>query len=138
MQFARSLRGSAWRLLVPCLVSLFTLVFTWAGCGGSKAASSGFGGNDSSSTGVLTTTHTSTSSGGGGGQCGPGAQLCDGVCTVVNLDPMNCGKCGNACPMTQVCSNGMCAIECSGGTTQCGHACVNTVNDPANCGGCGK
>jgi hypothetical protein len=71
----------------------------------------------------------------------------------VNLetDPLNCGKCGNACTGGQVCVNGNCGLNCPGSEVVCrigpdggvsdagtgpGY-CTNLSGDPNNCGGCG-
>jgi hypothetical protein len=59
------------------------------------------------------------------------------TCTNTQTDPMNCGKCGNACMAGQVCSAGACASMCGANSTQCGQSCVDTKNDNANCGKCG-
>jgi hypothetical protein len=42
--------------------------------------------------------------------CGNG-QVCGGVCVNPQTDPMNCGGCGKACPMSQVCIGGNCALR---------------------------
>ncbi|MSP61393.1 MAG: hypothetical protein EXR72_13810 [Myxococcales bacterium] len=47
---------------------------------------------------------------------------CDHVCTDVNSDGKNCGKCGAAC----------------GNLTCCTGACADTAKDLANCGACGR
>jgi hypothetical protein len=48
----------------------------------------------------------------GGGQCLQGCNgfpdECDGACTDVDVDPLNCGDCGDACDADQLCSNGDC------------------------------
>jgi hypothetical protein len=55
-------------------------------------------------------------------------------CTNLNADPANCGRCNNACPAGERCSNGFC---CPAGLTHCGNTCVDLTRDPANCGYCG-
>lgn len=66
------------------------------------------------------------------------------MCTNVESDPDNCGQCGTACPLAQVCSAGKCADDCPSGNTLCapeGGArgyCVDTQNDNQSCGACGK
>src|SRR5436190_909809 len=90
------------------------LLFVWMGCQGATQLD----------TGVVS--------------CSPGTTDCDGVCTVTDFDPGNCGTCGKACVSPQVCSVGQCGSQCVGGTILCGSLCVTTQSDPANCGGCGK
>src|SRR5688572_27298844 len=54
----------------------------------------------------------------------------------LNIDPRNCGTCGNECPSAATCTGGVC--QCPGGTEPCGAACVELTSDPANCGACGN
>lgn len=61
---------------------------------------------------------------------------CDGVCVDTRVDSDNCGACGNACAVGQICDAGTCTTACTGGTTECGGACVDTQVDPDHCGGC--
>jgi hypothetical protein len=70
--------------------------------------------------------------------CLGGSTLCGSKCVELSNDPANCGSCGNACPVAQVCSAGACGVTCLGGTTLCGGKCVDTTNNPANCGSCGN
>jgi hypothetical protein len=49
----------------------------------------------------------------------------DGCEINTGTDPGNCGACGTACPATQICSSGRCAIPCNGVP---GESCV-TVED---------
>jgi hypothetical protein len=53
-------------------------------------------------------------------------------------DPLNCGKCGNACTGATACSAGQCATACLPGLTLCSndHTCVDKANDNAHCGSC--
>jgi hypothetical protein len=85
-------------------LALASMTFAaWGGCGGSEtggtgptSASSGNGGNGTTGT---------TSTGG----C-PGTLLeCNGVCADTQVDPANCGGCGNPCEAGEVCSAGTCA-----------------------------
>ncbi|HVY47754.1 MAG TPA: beta-propeller fold lactonase family protein, partial [Minicystis sp.] len=67
-------------------------------------------------------------------------QLCDGACVETDVDPDNCGHCGNACDATEeTCSAGACVKLCGDGAlSRCGDACVDTETDAANCGHCGN
>lgn len=68
----------------------------------------------------------------------PGATLCDGVCVDADVDPSNCGSCGNVCDEDLVCQDGGCNLTCVGGTTDCSGSCLNLSNDGDNCGACGN
>src|SRR5262249_51808173 len=56
----------------------------------------------------------------------------------LNIDPNNCGACGNSCNTTigGSCQAGTCTIPC-GNHTNCSNVCVATSSDNNNCGGCG-
>lgn len=41
--------------------------------------------------------------------CNDGETLCDGTCTNLGTDPMNCNECGRECVDDLLCSNGTCA-----------------------------
>lgn len=73
--------------------------------------------------------------GGGGGGCGTLAS-CGGSCVDTRYDPANCGMCGMACPMGEVCNDGTCSSSCGVGTMQCGTRCVDVTIDPMHCGTC--
>jgi hypothetical protein len=92
---------------------------------------------------------------GGPGQvtCGGGCSACGPGCADFSNDPRNCGACGNACAMGEVCRNGacttpcpsgqlcaggVCMASCPAGTAACGPRCLDVQNDSANCGGCGQ
>lgn len=52
-------------------------------------------------------------------------------------DPDNCGKYGNKCAKTEVCTDGECG--CHTLMTECGEEfCAYTKRDPENCGSCGN
>ena len=83
------------------------------------------------------------------GACGANEQCCWvlGQQTCVSLDdPLNCGACGNACPMGALCQAGICQAwydvwdPCPWNTTNCGQggeiSCKNLSNDVQNCGRC--
>ena len=46
--------------------------------------------------------------------CLGGTTLCGAACAVPQNDPANCGTCGMACPLGQVCSAGTCGVVCNG------------------------
>jgi hypothetical protein len=62
--------------------------------------------------------------------------FCGGACVDTTSDSRNCGACGAACLVHQVCSASKC--ECAPGAKSCKGSCVDTAIDPANCGGCGS
>lgn len=49
-----------------------------------------------------------------GGECRFGYLECNGTCIDPNVDPDNCGQCGNVCS-DHVCTNGACGVSASGG-----------------------
>ncbi len=80
---------------------------------------------------------SSSSAGGSGGGMPagpPGFPSCDGksgpFCARLVDDDNNCGGCGKACGVGQMCKDSAC---CS----ICGAACALIDSDPKNCGGCG-
>ena len=76
--------------------------------------------------------------------CNAGFADCDSNpmngCEQNLVDNANCGGCGRACPMGQMCSAGAspsCSTICSGSTRMCGGVCVDVTSDSRNCGACG-
>jgi hypothetical protein len=65
----------------------------------------------------------------------------DGCETQLAIDRDNCGGCGKACKLAEVCEQSKCvpaAGTCPQGQMLCGTVCTNLAIDPANCGMCGK
>ena len=73
----------------------------------------------------------------------PGLEsCCDGVCTTIGNDQLNCGTCGNACPPTgNTCVSGMCLCgsraACAAGEMCCAGSCANLASSDEHCGACG-
>lgn len=68
-------------------------------------------------------------------QCPMGKSECAGACVDLKADHENCGMCGQACQMTETCTDGQC---CTTGQVLCSNVCTDTQNDPNNCGMCGQ
>jgi hypothetical protein len=62
--------------------------------------------------------------------------LCNGTCTDTGVNLLNCGSCGNACPVGTACVNGNCS--CLMGLELCNGTCTDTSYDSRNCGSCGN
>jgi hypothetical protein len=69
-------------------------------------------------------------------RCEPGLTACGSACADTNVDPKNCGTCGNTCPVA--CAAGACVTTCPATTTNCSGACVDVTASAANCGSCGN
>jgi hypothetical protein len=138
--------------LVSALVGLLSLggcgeiviVAGSAGGGGGTTASGSAGGGAGTATASSTTSisgtggATTSSSSAGGGGCGGTDVICGGACVDLQVDPANCGVCGDACPPGILCSLGSCWCECPAGMIVCGDCtCLNPATDPSNCGACG-
>ncbi|MEM9863999.1 MAG: hypothetical protein AAF938_20535 [Myxococcota bacterium] len=59
---------------------------------------------------------------------------CDGECTDLQTDPMNCGACGQAAPRGVPCSAGVAA--CPDSMIECDGNCVDPLVSVEHCGGC--
>lgn len=74
--------------------------------------------------------------GGAVGACPAGQMPCQGRCTNVASDNLNCGACGRTCAGGSVCSSGRCV--CPEGQTLCGSTCVDVKTSAVHCGACSK
>ena len=59
-------------------------------------------------------------------------------CTDVRSDELNCGACGNACPLGHVCENNDCILRCAAGQTACEGRCFDLQTDRYHCGACDR
>ena len=83
--------------------------------------------------------------GGAGGIIGVGGITSGGssfYCGNTQTDNSNCGICGHACGVQQVCNGGACVSNCVQGQRLCvpdggSPYCANTQTDNSNCGTCG-
>ncbi len=69
--------------------------------------------------------------------CSVGAspRTCGTACVDLAVDRLNCGGCGNACKVGEVCSGGVCQLQCGGTTPQfCNGGCVNAQSNAQACG----
>jgi hypothetical protein len=66
--------------------------------------------------------------------CPAGEQLCGTTCIDVGSEEANCGACGVACKMGEVCSQGIC---CGATQSSCAGACTDVTGDADHCGACG-
>ena len=78
----------------------------------------------------------------GRARCNASFDDCDGVaangCEARIDSAAHCGRCGNACTASMLCTAGACAPSCTGGTTLCGESCVDTRTSATDCGRCGN
>jgi hypothetical protein len=56
---------------------------------------------------------SSSSGGDGGSQCPTGSTVCGSVCSNLQGDPENCGKCSVVCLHGQICDLGACTAGIS-------------------------
>ena len=72
--------------------------------------------------------------------CSTPFQACDtNTCVDVSTDPNNCGSCGNACAVGELCADSACVASCDAASatpTECSGSCVNLSNDLLHCGAC--
>lgn len=73
-----------------------------------------------------------------GAGCGPGRELCGGVCVDTSADRRHCGACDRPCAPAEVCADGLCSASCAPGTTECDGACRDLTTDPEHCGACSR
>lgn len=66
------------------------------------------------------------------------AQVCGSSCVELKTDNFNCGACGTACGMGEVCSGGVCAVTCAAGLVNCSGHCIDPMADRAHCGASGS
>jgi DNA-binding beta-propeller fold protein YncE len=58
-------------------------------------------------------------------------------CVNLDIDPDNCGECGQRCSPGYSCQNGQCGLNCVSGFSACEGMCANLNTDEHNCGVCG-
>jgi len=78
--------------------------------------------------------------------CPTAQSACGTACTEVQVDPSNCGTCGNVCApanASPMCASGSCGISaCNAGFGNCdnngANGCETSLTSVANCGACGN
>ncbi|KAG0489395.1 hypothetical protein HPP92_008206 [Vanilla planifolia] len=61
----------------------------------------------------------------------PDSNCCAGLCVVLHLDPLNCGRCGHRCLWEQACCRGRC-VDLLTTRNDCG-ACGNKCSRELTC-----
>lgn len=102
---------------------------------GGSIGTGGTGTGGEASGGRAGTGGAGTGGAGTGGSCQSPQVMCGTACTSTQNDGANCGRCGVACTVKQVCVNGAC--QCAAPTQSCSGSCIDTSTDPGNCGACG-
>ncbi|MBL8682396.1 MAG: hypothetical protein JNK05_24735 [Myxococcales bacterium] len=97
------------------------------GPGDSSTSEAGFDGAMEAAVDVPTDTNS----------CPSNQLTCSGRCVDAQIDPANCGACGNACAAGQACSMGMCVTNCPPGQSNCMGMCRDLQGDRGNCSACG-
>src|SRR5437868_5134440 len=87
------------------------------GTASTTTASSGSGGATTGTGGMTASSSGGTGGTGGGGVCGA-LTNCGGMCVDTQTDAANCGMCGKACAMGEMCAAGSCA-PCAPPNTTC-------------------
>jgi len=73
-----------------------------------------------------------------GETCPEGRIVCGAACVDPLSDRGNCGECGQQCPDSQMCVQGVCQNECPQGQLRCDGVCVNLNTSQDHCGACGR
>jgi hypothetical protein len=108
--------------------SVLVIAILAAGCGHNNGGTNDGGGTGTDGSGAMVPD---------GGMCpGAGQQSCNNLCTDTEVDPANCGACGNKCGATQVCLSSGCADSCTAPLSPCNQTCVDESSDNNNCGAC--
>ena len=68
--------------------------------------------------------------------CAVGTVRCGDRCANLASDPLNCGRCGQSCPIGQACLGGFCEDPCPAPRSICNGSCTDTSVDPDHCGRC--
>jgi len=69
-------------------------------------------------------------------KCAPPTIKCGNACFDPSTDPANCGRCGNACAASQVCTGGTCVTgigTCAAGTNVCLNPLAGNCNGDPEC-----
>ena len=68
--------------------------------------------------------------------CIKGWTKCGDMCFDLSAHPDNCGACGSACSISEVCSRGTCGEQCHPGLEKCGRSCTDVQANNEHCGAC--